>query len=546
MNTDDLQELRSARMRDSLFHGLLSGEELASLSNRNGLSHLSGDAIHMLWALGILRADYVSSDEPLEIDGLLPVQAGEHPVIYLDARRVEHRAGGYGSAGSDIAELHDGMRVYFHPFRLFVLYHVQRVFDISFVSTQFLLWQPGISTVAKRHEESMVHFTSGTVFGKRFNDWNVICEAAVVTEPMLNTRFVPGVQLHGEAFEIAKRISPWLKSLGQLEIQEMRGELGRAAHDMDSNKSVHVLMRLAQSQHRTNLKGRLAACLHFLKMAECVRRAAEVALEQFLPEEDEIGYGTWMQGARKMLYGTERVFDALPGGVREYMTILGLDHGTRVRCYVEGETEAGALARIVNGHAAFEIINLRGQFVQRNGKGLAFAASLEADYCAQVISIVVLDGDVGDNLRALRKTLREGRCFAPFFVSKPDFEQANFTADELEMLLREYRRQRAEDVYVNSKPKTVEAKPPRSPLVITDEESSQPLSYPKSEAWGQLLMEHALMHPDFPVGHSSQGNRPIVEVAKLLFRACKAGFQSSVDRCAVDETTGKIVLKAKS
>jgi hypothetical protein len=548
VDAGDLHELRAARMRDSLFQGLLSSEGLASFARQNGLGQFGNSDIHKLWSIGLLRADYVSSESPLERDGFTPVQASEYGATYLDTRVMELRAEGYGSSAAGTAPLDDGWSVFFHPFRLYVLYHVQRVFGPEMSATQFLSWQPGIRSVASWHEQSLVDFTSDPQFGARFNDWNVICEVAAVTEPMLNTRFVPSEKFRGELDSMATALSPWLRQIGQHGISEMREELGRAAHEMDSNKRVHVLMRLAHKQHRDQLKGRLGACMHFLKMAECIRRAAEVALARQLPEEDEIGWGTWMRGARRMLYGTERVFDARFGEVRDFLTLLGLDHGTRVRCYVEGETELGAMTRAVEDLGAIEFINLRGQFVQRGGKGLAFAESMEADYAAKVISIVLLDSDAGDNVRVLRTAIRSGKCFAPFFLSSPDFERANFTADELLALLEAFNDptgQSQASSATSSPPKPAEAASRVSvPVTVQGPSEIRPLPrLPKSVAWGAALMTYALEHPDLPSNHWMQGRRPMMNAAELLVRACRAGFQLSVESLIVDESTGLLIEK---
>ena len=547
IDESELQELRAARMRDTVFQGLLSSEGLASFARQKGLGQFGSSEIHKLWSIGLLRADYVSCESPPERAGLLPVQANEHGATYLDTRVMELRAEGYGSSVAEIAPLDDGWSVFFHPFRLFVLYHVQRIFGPEMSPTQFLSWQPGVQSVATWHEQSLVDFTSKPDFGARFNDWNVICEAAVVAEPMLNTRFVTGGNFQGEPLRWATALSPWLRQIGQSRIREMREELGRAADEMDSNTRVHVLMRLAQRQHRDKLKGRLGACMHFLSMAECIRRAAEVALEQHLPEEDEIGWGTWMRGARRTLYGTERVFDARFGEVRDFLTLLGLDHGTRVRCYVEGETELGAMMHAVEGLGAIEFINLRGQFVQRGGRGLAFAESLEADYAAKIISVVMLDGDVSDNVRVLRTTIQGGKCFAPFFLSSPDFERANFTDDELLVLLDAFndsRRVQGQDRHIASDPQvpaSFHASAP-APQPVSEETRQLP-RLPKSSAWGAALMSYALEHPDLPSKHHGQGRRPMMTAAELLVRACRAGFQLSVESLIVDVSTGLPIEK---
>jgi hypothetical protein len=96
-------------------------------------------------------------------------------------------------------------------------------------------------------------------------------------------------------------------------------------------------------------------------MAETIRRATEAALGRELCEEDELGFGQWMDGARKAIYGTTRILDASKEVRRDFMTSMGLDHGPKVRCYVEGDTELAALVSAVGYGAGAEFVNLRGQ-----------------------------------------------------------------------------------------------------------------------------------------------------------------------------------------
>jgi hypothetical protein len=62
-------------------------------------------------------------------------------------------------------------------------------------------------------------------------------------------------------------------------------------------------------------------------------------------------------------------------------------------------------------------LNLRGQVVEKGGKGLNFAASLKNDMTSHVFSVVLLDEDRHDYVRALRKAARDGNFFGRFFMS---------------------------------------------------------------------------------------------------------------------------------
>ncbi len=117
----------------------------------------------------------------------------------------------------------------------------------------------------------------------------------------------------------------------------------RVSEDIDSNKSLHVLLRLTSWHQRNKLKNAIGGSVLRLTMAEIIRRPLEAALKIELPEEDEMGYGQWFNGARKALYGTNRVLDAPKEEIKDFLVEAGLDFGVKVRCYLEGETEFGAI-----------------------------------------------------------------------------------------------------------------------------------------------------------------------------------------------------------
>jgi hypothetical protein len=281
-----------------------------------------------------------------------------------------------------------------------------------------------------------------------------------------------------------------------------------------------------------------------LAMAEIIRRAAEDALALTLSEEDEIGFGQWMAGARKALYGSERVLDASREVSRDFLTSMGLDYGIKVRCYVEGDTELGALTSAVGNAGGIEFINLRGQFVERRGRGLNFVDSLKNDIKSHVFSVVILDEDRDDHVRAVKRAAATGDFFGRFFVSSPDFEFSNFTINELaEILLNFVERERAQITTISEVLEVVSnAKSGKQFFQATVHIGFQEVG--KSEAWGVALMNYASQHRTLPRGHSRAGEtRPVIEIAELLMRARDVGYLRSLDGYRVDPDTGELQRK---
>ena len=77
-------------------------------------------------------------------------------------------------------------------------------------------------------------------------------------------------------------------------------------------------------------------------MAETLRRFSESTFGRELPEEDELGFGM-MRKVKAENYGSNRLLDGERGVANAFVRRFGLDYGVRVRWYVEGYTEWGAL-----------------------------------------------------------------------------------------------------------------------------------------------------------------------------------------------------------
>lgn len=286
--------------------------------------------------------------------------------------------------------------------------------------------------------------------------------------------------------------------------------------------------------------------MHFLAMAEIIRRAAEGAFGFALPEEDEIGPGQWFPGARKMLYGSDRVFDAQRQHHRDYLTLLGLDFGVKVRCYVEGTTEYGALNHAVGDLGHVQIIDLKGKFAERGGKGLAFSESLDADKKAGIFSVILFDGDLSDYIRLVQRAAKEERFAGSFFVASPDVECANFSVAELIDIAvsLSYLNSTEPEVARVRKIELLEhaasVKGNRDLFALLADHGISDVR--KDELWGKSLMVHAIEQPLFGAEDPRTGSkRPIVEAVEVVLRIQDVGFLRSLAREHVDPVTGRVV-----
>lgn len=530
---------------------LLDPEKFAALARALGLGFFTEDDIHGLWRIGLLRADLVSSDATIDLDGLLQVR----PMVdtgsfdYCDIRTIKHRPGGYGSSFGEAAPSND-WRLGFHPHRLFVLHHVQRTLRLETSNTQFLVYEDGVRKVIERRIESARRWTASVEFGERFDYWNKVAEIAIVSEPV---SFVVA-QLGGESSLASsvprstyeRLVLQFMVEQGQQPIRQMREDLAFAAETLDENRAVHVLLRLMRPHERDRLQGRLGAAMNLLAAAETIRRAAETALGIRLPEEDEIGPGQWFPGARKMLYGSDRVFDAPRQALRDYLSHLGLDFAIKVRCYVEGATEMGALKHAVGAFGHVQLIDLKGKIAERGGKGLAFADSLDADKRTGVFSVVLLDGDRSEYVRLVRRAAEKERFTGSFFIAIPDFELGNFSAQELvDVAVSRSGLSTSEPdaaAYARSalSSATHSIRGNNDLFALLAERGISDVK--KDEAWGKALMEKAITQPLFGAEDARAGTkRPVVAAVEVIIRMQDVGFLRSLAREKVDSVTGRAV-----
>ena len=400
--------------------------------------------IEWLWQIGLLRADLIASTEPIEQQGLVNIGNDERQLVYADLRPILHKPEGWTDALSEPGQVRDDIQLRFHPLRYFVLHHLERVLGLHVAPIQILAAEH-YTRLVNREVKEFGKWSASQEFSERITYWNDLATLAIVTEPCVYEaifhRFSIPVQIEEESFRVAlgdycKSLSELYKRLKKVQIHQFRQDLCIAAELLDHNPGVHTLLRLGSGEMRLKLRGKLGGALLIKAMAEMIRRAAEYYSDVELPEEDELGLGSWRKDAKQKVYGSPRIFDGDRSVSLEVVRQSLLDYGARLRWYVEGSTEYGAIQRIVQPYSVgIEVINLRGQFVEKGAKGLAFRESLREDLKQSVFSFVTLDGDQEDNIRLVRAAAQNDDFCGRFFVHSPDFEFANFTLTELEEII---------------------------------------------------------------------------------------------------------------
>lgn len=526
-------------------HELLTSQKFLKFCKDRNLKTHDYKIIDSLWALGFIRADLVLSDQNINLEGLKFVCKEQDQYFYLDNRKLKARENGYGGSFSKIEPI-PGTTLYFHPYRYYVLYHIERVFSLKITPIQFLLNPEGFIKISDIEIIHLNRFSSGDQICDLFDQWNRISETSIILEPYSFESIHNSVRYNfSDTLESMEKklddyriyINNVIKPDDRQILEEHRKKLCCSAGDLDSNKSLHVLLRLTSWHKRNKIKDAIGGSILFLTMAETIRRPLEAALNIKLPEEDEMGYGQWFDGARKALYGTERVLNAPKYEIKDFLMEAGLDFGVKVRCYLEGETEFGAINYALGTIGSIQLINLKGQFVERGGKGLAFRDSLENDLKAKIFSFVILDADRDDFVRVVQKAASDDVLSGGFFLSSPDIEFANFSLDDLaDIVCKLSTKQNVEipDKEIIRKA-TIVAK--------NGEEFFNALkrigvnkSVTKGESWGAALMEHA---------SENKLDCQIVKAAKLILHASTIKFQYSRDRFRVDPDTGEPVERDK-
>ncbi len=541
---------------------LLSASELARFSHDRGLSFSSfeGDIIQ-LWQLGLLKADLVKSRRKYKRVGLIDRGTNSYGYhVYSDERRLRQRPNGWRKPVKTARSLPSGLELLFHPFRYYVLYHLDRALELS-ISRMQMFNQEGYHRVLDIILSRFNQWSGSDQFVPRIEAWNEIASLAIVTEPCTYERVFRSIRymlsevnnIDTWMEEIRTQIDVYWKEhvaglyqrIGIKRLEEIRQELCIATQMLDSNRWMHTLVCLGRGNLRIELKDRLGGALILRTMAEMFRRAEEKAFNTELREEDELGLGWMPEDVKAKVYGSNRLLDGDENVAREFMRQYELHYGLRLRFYVEGATEWAALQHHFQavGATYIEVINLRGEVAQRGGKGVTFRENLRSDIAMHVFSIVLIDNDRSDFVSAVKKAAADDEVCGRFFISAKDFEFANFDLSELEEVLWIIASEDEENKVTEEDRRTLHeaiknAKNAEELKKQAGKALPQLAHFSKGGKWGEKLIEFTWDHLE------RQGKeRQVIEAIRVALTTRTASYEVTRREYRVDENTGQLIKR---
>jgi len=447
-----------------------------------------------------------------------------------------------------------GVELLFHPFRYYVLYQLEKLFKLHIVPIQMLRSKSYVSML-ELDIERFNRVTSKPEFTKGIARLNSVAALIVATEPVAYMRIYQslkmsvGIEPDEQEARIAKHweeLTKVYEYIGLDQLEDIRKEVCIARDLLDDNDTLHTLLRLANAQTRERIRGPVGGAMLLLAMAETLRLGEERTFGVQLPEEDEVGFGWWPPDAKKNLYGSNRLLDGDGAVAGQFMRHLDLDYGIRVRWYVEGDSEYYAIKEAIEdlGATHVQLINLRGQFVEKGGKGLQFRESLRNDIAARIFSMITLDGDRTDYLKAVQTAAERDEMCGMFFVSTPDFELHNFSILDLEEVLwslltpdgqTPIAREALHDAIKSAKSSKEVFR--RAQAALLDLKAVN-----KGQSWGRALFEYAAEHPDIRPGEQ----RPVLEAIDIAVRTRIDDYLTSRNELRTDPKTGLMMERILS
>ena len=418
---------RQAQTRELSTERLLSDDEFAGWARGIGTDcwRSFNSDIALLWQRGWLQADEVRLiSTSAKSDDLTP---NCRPLATMALGQAHPKAGRWRRFD---------IRV--HRFRLFPFHCILHRMDWTMTRTA-VLYPSALQRHTGEHIRRFKMWLTGPNAIQQIRWWNGIADLAIILEPL----YWPTITAHVSRTK-PKQVDPevlrdyrefalaTLAGIPKAQLAQAHEELRFAACRQDSNGALYLLMRTTNWYKRDQLTGAFAGALWLRHIAEVLRRGFDELYEDRLVHEDE-GFGVWVKGMRALLYGSDYPLDNPADLSRRIVNGLGIP-STRVRIYVEGSTEAGAIKHLFEGLLGswVEIVNLKAQFGEKKGGYFQnLREELERDRAARRYSCIAVDADNDDLVRSLRAMVGENLIVGMILMSNPDFETQNFTVEQL-------------------------------------------------------------------------------------------------------------------
>ncbi len=296
--------------------------------------------IEQLWKLKLLRADLIKSKKEINIEGITHINKDEFGLnIYYDNRKIETRPDGWENALTDIDNDKIEFSIFFHPFRIYILYYLDKLTDYWSPPKHILIstdWHKKLS------EDNIKHFAKSSSmpdFIDRIKYYDEVSTISILLEPW-NYHYISGMLRW--SFDISKEeqkrrleehnqlVIQFCKHVTEEQIFNIRQELCTKAELLEPNKNLHTMIRFTIGKYTLKLKGKLGGAIILLLMAEIIRTTYEKIFDKELKEEDEMGFGVMPSDLKKRLYGNTRLMDGDKKAEKNFMDQFGLDYSVKI------------------------------------------------------------------------------------------------------------------------------------------------------------------------------------------------------------------------
>lgn len=487
----------------------------------------SEDDIKRLWYLGFINADIIKSKNKLNINAIIQIDVKNDFFIYLDKRVLSKN-----SKSNCLSHYSDdeNIKLYFYETRLYSIYHVERILKNNIGTMQILTYDKGFNEAGEHHIKLYNDWITKEETIKLVNYWNILPSLCNSFEPI--THQIINSQLTWDTFTLTRNklleelekyksfLLSLIENIREEKIIYFMDEISRDSETIDSNKNLHLIIRLMKYNERIKINDKIGASMVLFNMVEILRRGLELQTGKKYDEEDERGFGQSFKESKFQIQGGDRILDNDRLIKNQFLRRFGLDYNIRVRVYVEGETEYYAIKYCLKDISTIQIINLKGQFIESKGKGLSFKENLKNDVLSKIFSIVVLDGDVNDNKRILDKAIENNEICGGFAINNPDFEIENFKNDLCQII---YEMQENKEICLE------EIKNATNGFTTAEEffkklKKSNPMfhSYGKGQEWGVQLMKFAL--------NNQNTNRKIYDIINFIEKCNNILYEISKEK----------------
>lgn len=324
-------------------------------------------------------------------------------------------------------------------------------------------------------------------------------------------------------------------------------DLAIEADLIDPLQHFRVLLQHANRRDRRHLRGDALAAHDLYDQAETLRRYLERFHECELFEEDDYQSGPRRQYAKKRKYGTHRAGDVTREGLWRIVRSFGLDPQIKATWFLEGDTEIAFFRRVAEAHgvdldgAGLILYNLGGNR-GLNDKNVALRHLLKQCRENGTFTLAAIDHDQQggtSHLDDVQRMANQGLLTAGYKIWDPDFEEANFSLEELAAAATQFAQRYNPDISITAADiaSRMQEKDAPAGKAIEGILSSQRIFDGKGQQWGQCLADVALTNP---------GNRPVFDVFRMLVRAQLADFDGTVEHFTIDNTGGLIENRSAS